>query len=152
MLAVFLNAYLGSNNSGLSSIPYFKKQDPVSKSSSLIFFSGLLNAFFTCINFYSSYYILMPTTALLICLENTFWTGQRIGRGNKFVKLFKKSFKLYVQSGTRKKMEAAINILINEQGGGCLETEDFKAKFLMLITEHYLRKNSFVFYYYLHLY
>ena len=58
------------------------------------------------------------------------------------MKLFKKSFKLYVQSGTRKKMEAAINILINEQGGGCLETEDFKAKFLMLVTEHYLRKNS----------
>ena len=62
------------------------------------------------------------------------------------MKLFKKSFKLYVQSGTRKKMEAAINILINEQGGGCLETEDFKAKFLMLITEHYLRKNSLFFY------
>ena len=57
------------------------------------------------------------------------------------MELFKKSFKLYVESGTREKMEAAINILLNEQGG-CLpdETEDFKTKFIKIISEHYLRK------------
>jgi hypothetical protein len=81
----------------------------------------------------------MPT-ALLICMENSFWN---IRGGGNFVELFKKSFKLYVESGTRKKMEAAIDILINEQGhGGYLETdsEDFKAKFYTIITEHYLCK------------
>jgi hypothetical protein len=79
--------------------------------------------------------ILFPT-ALLICMENTFWHNS--SKNGNFLKLFKKSFKLYVESGTRKKMEAAINILINEQGA--LETEDFKAMFYMIITEHYLRK------------
>jgi len=63
------------------------------------------------------------------------------------VKSFKKSFKLYVESGMRKKVEAAIDILINEQGG-CLETEDFKAKFYMIITEHFLCK---IHCFYLHL-
>ena len=90
---------------------------------------------------FCSSYILMPT-ALLICMENTFWSIRpqaASGRGDNFVELFKKSFKLYVESGTRKKMEAAINILINEQGG-LLETEDFMGKFHILITEHYLRK------------
>ena len=52
----------------------------------------------------------MPT-ALLICMENTFWnTGSRDGN---FVESFKKSFTLYVDSGMRKKVEAEI-----EQGGG----------------------------------
>ena len=55
------------------------------------------------------------------------------------MELFKKSFKLYVESGMRKKMESAVNVLINEQGG-CLETDDFKAKFNRIISEHYLRK------------
>ena len=63
------------------------------------------------------------------------------------MELFKKSFKLYVESGTRKEMEAAINILINEQGGR-LKTKDFTEKFHMLITEHYLRK---IHCFYLHL-
>jgi hypothetical protein len=75
--------------------------------------------------------------ALLICMENTFWSR----KGSNFGELFKKSFKLYVESGTRDKVEAAINILINEEGhGGCLETEDFKAKFYMIISEHFLCK------------
>ena len=63
------------------------------------------------------------------------------------MELFKKSFKLYVESGMRKKVEAVINTLINEQGG-CLETEDFKAKIYMVISEHYLRK---IHCFYLHL-
>jgi hypothetical protein len=88
-------------------------------------------------------------------MENTFWhnsTGngnfvQLFSSGNgNFVKLFKKSFKLYVESGTRKKMEAAINILINEPGPSRITvTEDFIAKFYTIITEHYLRKIHILF-------
>jgi hypothetical protein len=77
----------------------------------------------------------MPT-ALFICMENTFWN---ISRDNNFVELFKKSFTLYVDSGIRKKVEAAIDGLINEQGGWMV-TEDFKAKIFKVIIEHYLRK------------
>jgi hypothetical protein len=77
----------------------------------------------------------MPT-ALLICMENTFWN---ISRDNNFVELFKKSFTLYVDSGIRKKVEAAIDGLRNEQGGWKV-TEDFNAKFFKVIIEHYLRK------------
>ena len=82
------------------------------------------------------------STALLICMENTFWSIRPAsGRGDNFIELFKKSCKLYVESGTRKKTEVAINILLNEQGG-CLpdETEDFKTKFIKIISENYLRK------------
>jgi hypothetical protein len=77
----------------------------------------------------------MPT-ALLICMENTFWN---ISRDVNFAKLFKKSFTLYVESGIRKKVEAAIDELGNGQGGWMV-TEDFKAKFFKVIIEHYLRK------------
>ena len=83
-------------------------------------------------------------TVLLICMENTFWDT---GRDGNFAESFKKSFKFYVESGMMKKMEADFDILRNEQGrhlGTSLST-DFKAKFLMFITEHYLRKiHSFV--------
>jgi len=108
VLEVFLYAQFKSNNSGLSSITsHFKKKN--SKSSLILF------------------------TALLICMENTFWSR----KGGKFVELFKKSFKLYVESGTRRKVEATINILINEKGG-CLEAEDIEAKFYVIISEHFL--------------
>jgi hypothetical protein len=142
-LEVFLNA----QNSGLSSITsYFKNQkpNPESKSSSsLISFTGLLNASRVCLyEILFIYTILMPI-ALLICLENSFWSR----KGGEFVELFKKSFKLYVKSGTRKKVEAAVNILINEEGG-CLTTEDFNAKFYMIISEHFLCK---IHCFYLHL-
>ena len=79
----------------------------------------------------------MPT-ALLICMENTFW-NQRDGN---FVKSFKRSFKLYVDSGMKKKVEAEIDGLRNEQGGS-RATEDFKAKFYTFIIEHYLCKIHF---------
>ena len=64
--------------------------------------------------------ILIPT-ALLICMENTFWNN---GTDVNFVDWFKISFMLYVKSGMRKKMEAAIDVLEN----GCLVAENFKAK------------------------
>jgi hypothetical protein len=79
-------------------------------------------------------------------MENTFWSI-RTQRGINFAELFKKSFKLYVESGTREKMEAAINILLDEHSG-CLKTEDFKAKFYTIISEHYLCK---IHCFYLHL-
>jgi hypothetical protein len=86
----------------------------------------------------------MPT-ALLICMENTFWHSG----DHNFVELFKRSFKLYVESGTRKKLEAAINLLRNdsEQVEHLVTDSEpvdfdsfFEAKFYMLITEHLLRK------------
>jgi hypothetical protein len=73
-------------------------------------------------------------TALLICMENTFWS---IEDGN-FVELFKKSFELYVESGMRKKIEA--DIFGNGQGGHLVTTEDGKAEFYMFITRHFLCK------------
>jgi hypothetical protein len=73
-------------------------------------------------------------------MENTFWHRDNCSGDSNFVKLFKKSFKLYVESGTRKKIEAAINILLINAQGASRVTEDFKEKFYMTITEHYLRK------------
>jgi hypothetical protein len=67
-----------------------------------------------------------------------------IGTDVNFVELFKKSFTLYVESGMRKRTEADIDILINEQGG----CPDFKADFCKIIIEHYLRK---IHCFYLHL-
>ena len=79
----------------------------------------------------------MPT-GLLICMENSFWN---ISRDGNFVKSFKESFTLYIGSGMRMKAEEAVNILRNEQGGSEHKaTDDFKARFYKLITDHYLRK------------
>ena len=66
-------------------------------------------------------------------MENTF---QNINTNVYFVDLFKTSFTLYVESGTRKKVEAAIDILRNKQGG----CKDFKEKFYKIVIEHYLCK------------
>ena len=72
-------------------------------------------------------------TVLLICMENTFWN---ISDGN-FVELFKKSFTLYVESGKRKKMEADIDILMNQCQPG---TGAFGAKFYKIVIENSLCK------------
>ena len=76
-------------------------------------------------------------TALLICFENTFWTVNRDGNYN-FVKLFKKSFALYVESGTRERLEAAIYILLRDDQGASewTVTKEFKEKFCKLVVEH----------------
>jgi len=74
-------------------------------------------------------------TALLICLENTFWN---ISRDVNIVESFKKSFSLYVESGMRKKVEAEIDIVLRNEQGGFLVTEDFKAQFHKIIIEHHL--------------
>jgi hypothetical protein len=73
----------------------------------------------------------MPT-ALLICMENTFWS---IRRSDDFVELFKKSFKLYVESGMREVVEADIDIVSRDQSGH-LET----TRFCKIIIDHLLRK------------
>ena len=77
----------------------------------------------------------MPT-ALLICMENTFWN---ISRDVNFVEIFQQSFTLYVKSGMKKQMEADIDTLLRNQGGH-LVTKEFKAKFCKIIVEHYLCK------------
>ena len=62
-----------------------------------------------------------------------------------FVKLFKKSFALYVESGMREKTEADIDILRNElEGHVGPVTQDFKARFQEVIMEHLLRKFLFL--------
>ena len=67
-------------------------------------------------------------------MENTFWD---IHRDGDFVKLFKKSFTLYVESGMREMMKIDIDQLENEEGE-FLVTVDFKARFHKFIVEHYL--------------
>ena len=80
---------------------------------------------------------LMPT-ALLICMENTFWNIS--GDGN-FVESFQKSFTLYVDSGMRMKAEVEADILRSEQGDSeHLATKVFEARFCKLVADHYLRK------------
>ena len=80
--------------------------------------------------------VLIPT-ALLICTENTVWDIST--RDVSFVETFKKSFTLYVESGTREMVEIDIETLRNEQGE-LLVTQDFNAKFYKFIVDHYLRK------------
>ena len=76
----------------------------------------------------------MPT-ALLICVENTFWN-----RDGSFVESFKKSFTLYVESGTKKKMEADIAMLRKQGECGNQVTKEFKENLFKIIIEHYLCK------------
>jgi hypothetical protein len=132
-LAIFLNPYYKSKNSGLSS--YFKlkqKQDfPVS---TFVFFTGLLNASFSLLIFIYLIFILIPT-ALLICIENTFW------KDGNFLESFKESFTLYIDSGMRMKAEVEANILGNVDGKSEHQaTKDFEERFCKLIINHYLRK------------
>ena len=75
--------------------------------------------------------VLIPT-ALLICMENTFWN---INGDEGFVKVFEKSFTLYVKSGRRKMTERdMIEMLRNDQG------EISASGLYEFIVDHYLRK------------
>ena len=74
-------------------------------------------------------------------MENTFWHISGDSDGG-FVELFKKSFRLYVESGMIKKVE--VDILRDEEGGRLVtEDSDCKADFYKFITGHYLRKFKF---------
>jgi len=76
------------------------------------------------------------TTAILICLENSFWNQ---ATDSDFVDSFKKSFTLYVESGIKKRTEVDIDSLTNEQGGRPV-TAEFKVKLRKIIMDHRLRK------------
>ena len=99
--------------------------------SSFVIFIGLLNTSLPVI-----YLIPILPIALLICLENTFWKISSHNHGD-FVELFKESFTLYVESGTRMNMEADIDIWRNQLEGGSLASN---AKFYEIITQNYLCK------------
>ena len=86
--------------------------------------------------------VLTPT-ALLICMENTFWNNSR---DVNFVESFKKSFILYVESGMMNRMEAELD----SDRLRCDEDE-FKTEFHDIIIEHFLPKCKFHCFYYLHL-
>ena len=108
--------------------PYFKMDDlsSTTMTSTYLLFTGLWNAFLIVQLYLFSY---LPT-ALLICIENTFWDIN--GDGN-FVELFKKSFTLYVESGMREMTERDIEILINEN-------DPTYGEFYKFIVNHYLGK------------
>ena len=91
----------------------------------------------SCISFYYFLILVLIPTALLICMENTFWN---VNNDGNFVKLFEKSFKLYVESGRREMTERDIETLRNEQGEISAQAKDFNGKFYEFIVDHYLRK------------
>ena len=129
-LAVFLKAHFKSNI--ISSITSYLKRSP---SRSLAIFTGLLN--FSLPVWLFIYFIPnLMTTALLICMENTFWN---VSRDGNFVELFKNSFTLYVESGMREKMEAEIDMILRNQSQH-LATDKFKAKFCKIVIKHCLCK------------
>ena len=118
-LANFLNPYFKGYAFGPSS----------TKMSSYPIFTGPLNDFLLVTFIYFLILVFIPT-ALLICIENTFWNIN--GHGN-FVELFKKSFTVYVESGKREMTERDLEILRNEQ----YPSDD---EFYEFIVNHYLRK------------
>ena len=139
-MGVILKDNFKSNDLGsFSKIPNLKQR------SSLLIFTGLLN--FSPIYPFVYLVPILVSTALLICMENTFWN---ISTDFNFVDLFETSFTLYVESGTRKKVEAAIDLLGNGQGG-YLVTKDFREKFCKIIVEHYLCKFYCFYLYLIHL-
>ena len=128
-----------------------------------------------CLYDFSFNLSLSYAAALLICMENTFWNVSTISTKFTFVDLFKNSFTLYVESGKRKEVEVAIDILKKEQGrfrglpqlikdsvgtrkkvkaamywilGKEQFTKDSAEKFVKIIMGHYLRKFHW---FYLHL-
>ena len=87
-------------------------------------------------------------------MENTFWNING-DTGNDFVKQFKKSFKLYVESGMREMTERDFEVFRNEQvefpGRWQPVANDFAAKFRKFIFDHYLRKFHCFYWYSTHL-
>jgi GTP-binding protein EngB required for normal cell division len=72
-------------------------------------------------------------TALLICMENSFWNRHT---GGNFVEWFQKSFALYVESGKRKKVDVAIKTSGYDSAGP--QRPGFTEDFLKIIMDHYL--------------
>ena len=84
----------------------------------------------SCMTFIYFLILVLISTALLICMENTFWNIN----GDNFVNIFKKSFTLYVESGRKEMTERDIEILRNDQG------EISASRLYEFIVDHYLRK------------
>ena len=96
-------------------------------------------------------------------MENTFWNINDVD-GN-FVKVFKKSFTLYVKSGRREMTERDIEMLKNEQGELFTSDSDSRswdseserdsdsdyAKFYKFIVDHCLRKFYCIYFHSTHL-
>ena len=132
--------------------PYFKENEfgRFSKTETYLFFAGLFNAFLY--DFYLFLILVLISTALLICVENTFWNIND-GDGN-FVEVFKKSFSLYVKSGKREMTERDIEIFKNEQGELEISTrpgDSDYTKFYKFIVDHYLRKFHYIYFHLTHL-
>ena len=74
-------------------------------------------------------------------MENTFWNINLDTRRDaiNFVKLFKKSFTLYVESGMREMTERDLEVLRYEHGEFSY-AGDFSARFCKFISDHYLRE------------
>ena len=76
-------------------------------------------------------------------MENSFWNING-DTGTNFLKGFKKSFTLYVDSGMKEKTERGIEVLINERGEFSPhwqpEAKNFEERFYKFISAHYLRK------------
>ena len=76
-------------------------------------------------------------------MENSFWNING-DIGTNFLKKFKKSFRLYVDSGMKEKTERGIEVLRNEQGEFSPhwqpEARNLEEKFYKFISAHYLRK------------
>ena len=126
----FLDANFEPNDSGSSTTRSHSEHK-----SSLCKFAGLFNTFFP-IRCSTKLVPILVTTAILVCLENSFWNQ---ATDSDFVDSFKKSFTLYVESGIRKTTEAAIDVLRNEQGGHPV-TVEFEAKLHKIIMDHRLCK------------
>ena len=76
-------------------------------------------------------------------MENSFWNING-DTGTNFLKGFKKSFTLYVDSGMKEKTERGIEVLRNDQGEFSPhwqpEARDLEEKFHKFVSAHYLRK------------
>ena len=76
-------------------------------------------------------------------MENSFWNING-DTGTNFVKQFKKSFTLYVDSGMKEKTERGIEVLRNEQGEFSAhwqpEAKNFEERFYKFIFDRYLCK------------
>jgi len=83
----------------------------------------------------------LASLAILICVENSFWRGAKAGN---FKPGFKEAWELYSRSGTKEKVETAIQALGGYPNGDLsLEMNNkqraFKENLLQIILRHRLR-------------
>ena len=93
-------------------------------------FTGLLDLFPGITHLHPSPFIFSYHTALLICLENSFWYQSTT---SSFIDAFGKAFGLYKETGTQERLEIALKEL-----GDWSSKEIFKAAFSELLLKHHL--------------